>query len=83
MRVYLRGMFYTVCVSGDDVDKFKRRFPCSGLPDAPISFEFDRRNGDLVDIRCRKAYQDGAGILALSQDAQQYGEDTLAKRGWS
>lgn len=81
MRVYRNGAFFTVTCNETDVYEFKRQFPCSGLPDCGIAFEFDA-NGDLVDIRCRQAYEDGAGISALAEDAKIYGMTRLVTRPW-
>lgn len=81
MRVYDLGCFFLVRVSRSDVRSFKDRWPCRGLPTVPISFEFDKRNGDLVDVLSRpdSVNFDGPALLALSQDAQAYGLSRLAK----
>ncbi len=47
-----------------------------GLPDRPIRLEF-AANGDLVDI---STSYDGEDILALSQDAQSFGETCIERR---
>jgi hypothetical protein len=64
------GSSVRVCVSENEVYNFKRRFPCSGLPDSRVSFDFDSRNGDLIDMWPMD--MDGQGVLALSQDAREY-----------
>jgi len=64
------GSIVRVCISEFEVYNFKRRFPCSGLPDSRVAFEFEKRNGDLVDLWPYD--MDGPGVLALSQDAQEY-----------
>lgn len=74
MRYRDCGSFYNVSVSRADVEAFKRTYPCSGLPDKAFTFQFDKRNGDLVDIWPDSLRYDGPGLLALSQDAQTYGE---------
>ena len=74
MKYFNRGSCYSVLVSRRDVEAFKRIYPCSGLPDRAITFQFDRRNGDLVDIWPDSHTFDGPGLLALSQDAHAYGE---------
>lgn len=71
------GCFYTVRVSANDVYAFKRRWPGSGLPDRAIRFQFDKSNGDLVDISPDSSAFDGPDLLALSQDAQAYGARKL------
>lgn len=76
MRYFDNGSLFTVQCSRADVEAFKRSYPCSGLPNVPIAFQFDKRNGDIVDIVYRRdsAGFDGPGLLALSQDAQAYGQ---------
>lgn len=59
----------TVIVSRAEVQAFRRRWPCSGLPDRKIAFEFDT-DWNLVDI---STDYDGPDILALSQDASDFG----------
>ncbi len=75
MRYYDNGRYYTVSVSKREVEAFKRRWPCSELPDKSIAFQFDKRNGDLVDISLDV---DGPDVLALSEDAQAYGESAVS-----
>ena len=79
MRVYDNGCFFTVAVSARDVETFKRSWPCSGLPSRAVAFQFDKRNGDLVDITpYRYAHRfDGPAAVALSEDAQAYGRKRL------
>lgn len=86
MLAHSQGGFITVRVSGEEVNAFRRRFPCSGIPEnSSFEFEFDSRNGDLVNIilwlnpdglyadyqgeYADSAEYDGAGLLALSHDA--------------
>lgn len=71
MRVFDNGCFYTVTVSRREVEDFKSRWPCSGLPSQAIWFQFSKWNGDLVDLH--SATLDGSAALALSHDAQAYG----------
>lgn len=62
------------------IESFKRSYPCSGIPElSGITFEFDSR-GNLVDIIALSwedgtytdsSEFDGAGLLALSHDAQE------------
>lgn len=74
MRYLDNGSYYTVQVSKREVEQFKASYPCSGLPDRAIWFQFDKRNGDLVDMPSWASRYDGSGLLALSQDAQAFGE---------
>lgn len=76
MKAYDNGSLFSVSVSADDVDSFKEQWPCNGMPSRPIWFQFDKRNGDLVDMRpsnWEEQGADGSAMLALSQDAQNYG----------
>jgi hypothetical protein len=75
MRTYDNGCFYTVQVSRREVLAFLDRWPGAGLPCRAISFQFDKRSGDLVDV-CPDTV-DGPAAVALSQDAQTYGRKRL------
>jgi len=67
-----------VFLNHSQIEAFKRTYPCSGIPElSGITFEF-ASNDDLVDIIALSwedgtyidsAEFDGAGLLALSQDA--------------
>jgi hypothetical protein len=59
---------YSVTFCRTEVLEFRDRWPCSGLPDCAITFEFDAA-GDLVDV---STDYDGRDILALSQDASNF-----------
>jgi len=79
MRVFDNGAFFTVQCTTRDVETFASRWPCFG-PHVPVTFEFDKRNGDLVGVCDNADKCDGAGILALSQDAQEYGRKRLGEK---
>ena len=67
--------FPRILLSRADVVAFKAQWPASGLPDAPIWFEFDRSNGDLVDMGSSRslARSEGTGAqVALSEDAERF-----------
>lgn len=72
MKITLIGVHVQVMMSRKDVDAFKASYPCSGLPSRAITFEFNTRNGDLVDIFPDSSKFDGPALLALSQDAQEF-----------
>lgn len=67
----------------DYLSEFKGKWPCHGLPDSlhSISFEF-ANNGDLIDIEAfddearpmDSAEFDGPALVALSQDAKEFGD---------
>ncbi len=72
MRAYNNGCFFTVLCTEPDVRTFARQWPCFGNVRS-YWFQFDKRNGDLVDTNQRDGETDGAGILALCDDAKAYG----------
>ncbi len=72
MKLKRLGSHVNVRVSAREVEAFKRTWPCSGLPDCSITFQFDGRNQDLVDIWPDSSGFDGPALLALSQDAQAF-----------
>ena len=77
MRFHDNGCFYSVTVTRAEVESFKDQWPCNGLPERAIWFQFDKRNGDLVDMRPSNLEErgaDGGAVLALSQDAQAFGK---------
>ncbi len=70
MRVKKLGCHTNVSVSAREVEEFKASWPCSGLPDKAFTFQFDNKNGDLVDFWPSK--YDGEALAALSRDAQKF-----------
>ncbi len=73
----MRGGFRVV-VTVNGVECFKASWPCSRLKVQPIVFEY-ASNGDLVDIGWSNQ-PDGEDLLALSQDAQEFGEKCMERR---
>ena len=71
MQIFDNGCFYTVTVTRREVSAFADRWPCSALSDRPVTFQFDKRTGDLVDSNYTEhhANADGNAIVALSNDA--------------
>jgi hypothetical protein len=76
MRCYDNGIFFTVLCSERDVSEFAGKWPCFGNVRS-YWFQFDKRNGDLVDTNHIDGETDGAGIVALSYDCQRYGAQRL------
>lgn len=75
MKAHDNGAFFSVSISANDVQNFKDQWPCSGLPERPIWAQFDKRNGDLVDMNPSNLEErgaDGSALLALLADAQNY-----------
>lgn len=76
MKLHDNGCYYTVTLSPDEVQDFADTWPCFGLVRG-LSFEFDKRNGDLLGVEGDEGMDEGA-VLAMSMDAQRYGESQLA-----
>lgn len=70
-----------VTIPAAKISEFCRQWPCHGFPDSlgSITFEFDKRNGDLVDIIALddegnivdSAAFDGPALVALAEDAKR------------
>lgn len=57
MQCFDNGAFYTVTVLAREVYDFAIRWPCSGLRrNKPVTFQFDKRNGDLIDSNDRRQH---------------------------
>lgn len=83
MRCFDNGCLYTVTVTAGEVYDFAVRWPCAHMRYRnPVTFQFDKRNGDLIDTNAHRNHPnaDDAAILALSQDAQAYGKKRLGLR---
>lgn len=79
MQCFDNGCFYTVTVTAREVQDFARTWPCSGLRARPVTFQFDKRNGDLVDTNDQRQHPhaEGSALVALSNDAMAYGARRL------
>ncbi len=80
MKAHDNGCFFSVTILSSDVEAFKDQWPCSGLPVRAIWAQFDKRNGDLVDIEPSNLEErgaDGSALLALIQDGQNYAAKRL------
>jgi hypothetical protein len=79
MQCFDNGAFYTVTVTAREVQNFRQSWPCSNLRNRPVTFQFDKRNGDLVDSNDSEKHPDadGGAVLALCDDAKQYGASRL------
>lgn len=76
MRTHDNGCFFSVSVSKAEVETFAERWPCFG-PHAALWFQFDKSNGDLVDLEGNNADMDGYGVAALADDAKAFGAQKL------
>lgn len=81
MRATDLGADFNVSVSEDDICRFRRGWPASGLGGLRgVTFQFEKRSGDLVDIWFKNGNAerwDGPALVALSEAAQRYGEQRL------
>lgn len=73
MKYISCGSVYRVRVSQSEVYHFNSRWPGSRIPEKTIIFEFDGINDDLLDIY-PELVDCGEELLALSQDAQEFGK---------
>lgn len=86
----LEGNTYKVVVTNRELNEFAASFPCHGLNlDSEYSFEFDTRNGDLVDITVLRDRgvpdtihegEDGEALRVLAEDATLAGAEFLGLR---
>jgi hypothetical protein len=76
MRAFDQGSVFRVTVSEGEAYAFSRQWPASGLGDCGLSFTFERANGDLVDVS-GDAGASGGAVLALADDAREYGAKRL------
>lgn len=84
VRVYDQGSFYSVSFGADEIARFRSQWPASGLGSLRnVWFQFDKKNGDLVDISCNRRSchrYDGPALAALSQDAQALADRKLGRK---
>lgn len=85
MRFYDKGRWYGVSFNETEISDFRRQWPASGLHGLrSIYFEFDKRNGDLVDLKANGKHDagrfDGPALVALSEDAQKLAIRKLEER---
>jgi hypothetical protein len=68
MKAELFGTSYSVRLDMRDVDSFAERWPCYGER-REVEFQFDARNGDLIDGPAESDSTDERGLVALANDA--------------
>ena len=88
MEYQLTGSVYTVTVTSAEVSAFAESWPgFHGDTGADYVFEFDARNGDLVDVAAYRGSgglesiseeEDGQWLSALSDDACLAGADAFS-----
>lgn len=79
MQCFDNGCLFTVTATRNDVQTFRDNWPCNGMRDKPLTFTFDKRNGDLVDSNDADNHPnaDGAAVLALCDNCKTYGQKRL------
>jgi len=80
MKAIDNGCFFSVQISRKDVESFKEKWPCNGLPVKPIWAQFDKKNGDLVDLapsNLEDRGADGSALSALINDGRYYAAKKL------
>jgi hypothetical protein len=75
MKAIDNGSLFSCTVSSAEVSAFNAKWPGSRIPVKSLWFQFDKRNGDLVDMK--PSNMDGPEVLALSQDAQNFAAKKL------
>lgn len=68
MKAELQGSSYSVALDESDVESFARLWPCYGER-RPLVFQFDARNGDLIDLEGDDSDNDERGVVVLSNEA--------------
>lgn len=76
MKLYNNGSLFTVSFNEDDTREFSYSWPCSTVR-GKGSFQFEKRNGDLVDASGSALKGDGPDWLAFSHDCQEWGNREL------
>ena len=81
MQYFDNGSLFTVTVTTREVEEFRSSWPCSGLRSAPVTFQFHKRGGDLIDSNDaqKHPYAEASAISALMDDAKAYGFKRMAK----
>lgn len=70
MKIKDGGSLVHVTANREDVALFKRTWPCSGLPDKKITFSFEKKSGDIVDVYPDSV--DGPDAVALAEDCWRF-----------
>jgi len=84
-RYYDNGAFYSVQFGQDEVRAFTRRWPGHNLHGVKsVWAQFDRKNGDLVDLKVNNGDSepwDGPALVALVGDMQNAAADNKGRGG--
>ena len=78
MTAKIIGDSVSVRVSRWEVNSFAEDWPCCNLPDRAITFRFDRKSGDLVDVFGAPSTELYCGELeALCEDAKKFAAEKI------
>lgn len=79
MQAFDNGSYFTVTVTRREIEAFAARWPCSGMrsPRRALTFQFEKRNGDLVDLTGEAPGYDEGAVSALADHAKEYGRRRL------
>lgn len=80
MKAIDNGCFFSVQISRQEVSDFADKWPCAHFPDRGLWAQFDKRNGDLIDVKpdFEELGADGSAVMALIQDGQNYAAKELS-----
>lgn len=81
MKAHDNGCYFSVTITSREVEDFSQSWPCSGFDFKPIWAQFDKRNGDLVDIKHNHTNADEGALAAIIQDGQNYAAKRLGLPG--
>lgn len=76
MKLHDNGSLFTVSFNEDDTREFSYSWPCSTVC-GKGSFQFEKRNGDLVDATGAALRGDGSDWLAFSNDCKEWAQRAL------
>lgn len=69
------GSIVEVSFSAEDVRLFNSSFPCSDIPIRNGFFQFEKKNGDLVDAsEYLRGVENGSAVSALCDEAKSFFE---------
>lgn len=83
IRVYDNGSLFSISVGDREISDFRDRWPASGLSSLrSLWAQFEKSNGDLVDLRANGRHGGGrfgdeGALKALVDDMQCYAEAKL------
>ena len=81
MKFKALGSAVSVKVFRQEVEDFSERWPCCNLPDRSITFHFDLKSGDLLEVFGVSVPSMCCGELeALCEDAKKFAVEEIKKQ---